>query len=516
MTSSIFLTGDDLLKLTETLTAKKGTKFKRRDFVEPLIEFCANNEFDAKLGVIFGLRSTGKTVGMLQAAEFLLQQGKKVAYACFNYQEQRLDIVNSEILALAKSGYTHFFIDEAPYLRGFLNHSVEWADLSDPIHRLKIIITGTDSFLLWFAMEEGLKYRYVCFLSNSSTFPEYKRLLGKGYDEYKVHGGVFLPEYAAVSALSPGNKNVRIENFIEGAVVYNMMHSLEIYKEDYTSDRYFLNWLSFIDKPVIFKGIIHLLEQIAGAMIKNSLIHHSIEPISTNSVKAIEHWSALEKIEIKAKFAENFLEIDYPDFTLDVMLLFLINIGLLIKSGSSFSDLTKMQETLYFAHPAVMSYVLDQAKRSLWSISGFDTGNLSSSLPDASERALNANIVYCHFLRFSEDSDKIFLYHDQNDREIDVVSVNRRLNWLRLVEVESKSEFDDSMVFDNEAKDLYDKEILKNIGVDEKFSIIRIIAYNGENKCIANIKGDLILLNIEDLLCRIKDLDAFIGEISAT
>jgi predicted AAA+ superfamily ATPase len=175
-----------------------------------------------------------------------------------------------------------------------------------------------------------------------------------------------------------------------------------------------------------------------------------------------------------------------------------------------------MQITLCFAHPALLSYALDQAKKSLMSISDIDTELLSRSLADASKRALYENIVYCHFIRLADKSDKIFPYHDTQDREIDVVSVNRRLNRLRLVEVESKSEFDDSMVFDNEAKDLYDKEILKNIGVDEKFSITRIIAYKGENKRVANVKGALILLNIEDLLCRIKDLDAFIGEISAT
>ena len=29
--------------------------------------------------------------------------------------------VNAEIIALAKDGYTHFFVDEASYLGGFLN-----------------------------------------------------------------------------------------------------------------------------------------------------------------------------------------------------------------------------------------------------------------------------------------------------------------------------------------------------------------------------------------------------------
>jgi predicted AAA+ superfamily ATPase len=119
MGSVIFQTENDLLQLINSLAVKDGNKLKRRAFVEPLIGFCSNNEFDAKLGIVFGLRSTGKTVGMLQAAEYLMQQGKKVAYAHINCHELGIRDANSEITALAKAGYTHFFIDEAPYLGGF-------------------------------------------------------------------------------------------------------------------------------------------------------------------------------------------------------------------------------------------------------------------------------------------------------------------------------------------------------------------------------------------------------------
>ncbi|MDR1643479.1 MAG: AAA family ATPase [Clostridiales bacterium] len=511
MMPSIFQTEDDLLQLIASLTNE--SKFKHRDFVESLIGFCTNNAFNAKLGVIFGLRSTGKTVGMLQAAEFLLRQGNKVAFARFNRHDQGMGNANREILTLAKAGYSHFFIDNAPYLEGFMNSCTEWSDLFAPQHRLKIIITGSDSFSLWSLMHGELCDRYVCFLTNSNTLSECKRLLGKGYDECKADGGLFLEGYAPISELSLDSTDANIENFIECAVVYNLTHSLKLCTEDYTSTgNYYTDWLYAIDKPIVYKSVLYLLEQAAVAMIKKNLMRNSSEQCFSNLAETIDKWSSLEKSRITSEFFRNLFEIKYPENTVGVLLVFLIKIGLLIESGSfevisNKLHYTKMLQTVHFAHPALLSYALDQANKSLMSIRDIDTELLSRSIAMASERALNENIVYCHFIRLADKSDKIFPYHDMQDRVIDVVSVNRRLNRLRLVEVENKSEIDDSMVFENEAKALYDKEILKIIGVDEKFSITRIIAYKGENKRMSNDDGDLFLLNIEYLLHRIKDLE---------
>ncbi|MDR1643477.1 MAG: AAA family ATPase [Clostridiales bacterium] len=516
MAPYIFQTGDDLLQLIGSLTNE--SKFQRRDFVAPLIGFCTDNNFNAKIGVIFGLRSTGKTVGMLQAAEFLMQQGKKVGYARFNYQEHSMDIVNSEIAALAKAGYTHLFIDEAPYLKHFLNHSAEWPDLFVPLYRLKIIITGTDSFLLWFALHRALYHRYECFLTNRNTFPESKRLLGQSYDEYKAQGGLFLAEGDTVSELLA--KDAHIENFIRDAIIESLIHTLEQIKNDFATAGYYLDWISRVDKRVISKYIFELLESTAEAMIKKRFVKNASEQGDSWLNDIISDWSAHAKSGDRDRVVDqiqiylNLFHNDNPKESINALLEFLINIGVLIEGGSSFSDLSKMQSRLCFAHPAIMSYALDKAKNSIiQAVNISDASAFSRSLAEASECALNENIVYCHFIRFSDDGDKTFLYHDKKGREIDIASVNRKLNRLRLVEVESKSEIDDSTVFENEAKALYDKEILKSIGMDEKFSITRIIAYKGENKRVSNDSGDLLLLNIEDLLRRIKNLDVFIEEI---
>ena len=76
-----FITEHKLANTIGAQTYVSSNKFKRRDFVAPLIEFCLDGNYSARLGIVYGLRSTGKTVGMLQAAEELMKGGHKTAYA---------------------------------------------------------------------------------------------------------------------------------------------------------------------------------------------------------------------------------------------------------------------------------------------------------------------------------------------------------------------------------------------------------------------------------------------------
>ncbi|MCL2814038.1 MAG: AAA family ATPase, partial [Oscillospiraceae bacterium] len=174
-----FITGNELLNFIEAQTGVSSDRFKRRDFVEPLIDFCLDGNYTAKLGIVYGLRSTGKIVGMLQAAEELIRQEHKVAYARFNYEKTGMGDVNNELIKLTKDGISHFFMDEASYLSGFVNESAEWADMFVPRYRIKIIISGTDSFMLWTAQKTSLFHRYVLFAANWNSYPEYKRVIGK-------------------------------------------------------------------------------------------------------------------------------------------------------------------------------------------------------------------------------------------------------------------------------------------------------------------------------------------------
>jgi hypothetical protein len=270
--------------------------------------------------------------------------------------------------------------------------------------------------------------------------------------------------------------------------------------------------LQYIDKVDIFKDIILVIEFAALTIARNNFIKDSkmiprLEnnkyDIKTQIVDQIEIYQNSKKIKHSEDSRKRFY----------AFISFLIEIGLLIESESTSSDLAKPKSTLYFAHPTLLNHELHLTKYAMYKVKDIYKDSFAKSFYQVTDGALNEAIVYCHFILLSDEEDKIFLYQDNKQREIDVVSINRRLNRLRLIEVKINSIIV-SKVFTDEAKDLYDDEILKNICISENFTITRIIAYRGSNMRVANEKGDLYLLDIEDLLCRIKDLDDFIGEIS--
>jgi len=256
-----FITGEALAANIGSLTGDASGKYKRRDFVAPLIEFCTDNCYNGKIGIVYGLRSTGKTVGMLQAAEELTARGHKVAYARFNYEESGMRDANAAIKRLTGEGFTHFFIDEATYLGGFLNLSAEWADSLVPQYRIKIVISGTDSFLLWLAKGTSLFHRYRQFSTNWNGFAEYRRITGNGYDEYKTAGGIFTSE--------------PMPEFIRFALVENLIRSIEHYFDDANRTNEYTSRLYGIDAAVIYKAIISILKCAVEPDLKRHFIRNA-------------------------------------------------------------------------------------------------------------------------------------------------------------------------------------------------------------------------------------------------
>jgi hypothetical protein len=59
-----FQTDDVLVVTINQMTTDVSGKFQRRDFVEHILEFCTDNCYNGKVGIVYGIRSTGKTVGI--------------------------------------------------------------------------------------------------------------------------------------------------------------------------------------------------------------------------------------------------------------------------------------------------------------------------------------------------------------------------------------------------------------------------------------------------------------------
>jgi predicted AAA+ superfamily ATPase len=497
----IFITGTDLPDLIEAQTSVQSVKFKRRDFVGPLIEFCNDRNYTARLGIVYGLRSTGKTVGMLQAADELIKSGRRVAYARFNYEKTGMREVNAEMVRLAKEGCTHFFLDEASYLSGFVNESAEWADMLVPRYKIKIVVSSTDSFMLWTAQRTSLFHRYVQFSSNWNNFLEYKRIMGKSYDDFKRGGGIFTAE--------------EMPAYIQSAVVDNLLHTIEHCVEEANRTNEYTSRLYGVDAAVIYKAVISILKCVAEDAVKEHFAEKSAQKNIVDLGAAISGLSPRDKRDIKERVAEsvelyrNFTPINRPLDVIEALVEFLIKIGCLYEyttAAHEFAD----ADSYTFTHNALMNFAVEETVRAIINLEDINHSDFVDGVRQAAEGAINESVVFAHILRGAGKDDKVFKYRDLEAREIDAVVINREAKSLLLMEVKSKSKIDDKRAFADEAKHLFDDDILKNIGVNDSFSITRIIAYRGENRVVSEQNRMLILANIEDLLIHFKDLSRFL------
>jgi predicted AAA+ superfamily ATPase len=521
-----FIVGSTLMTAIESQTGGKEQPFKRRDFVEPLVQFCLNGDYSAKIGVVYGLRSTGKTVGLLQAAETLSRLGHKVAYARFNYERTDMAAASDEIVSLANEGYTHFLVDEAPYLNGFITDSAEWADSLVPQNRIKIVVSGTDSFSLWMSMKDALYHRFVRFSTNRNSYPEFNRVLGMSFEEYKHRGGLFLPKAWRMDDESSTGESTRddseteFEHFIESAVVDNLIHTLEHANEIPGGKDYYYDWLYAVDKLVIFKGVIAILESTAEATIRKNFIQDAHSKNLLSFGEAVKGWLADEKRDLRDRVAEKlsvyeeFRKIENPLGSIDALIAFLVKIGCLTESFTGVSDLGNKQKTLYFAHNALMNYALEETKTSILSLSDENKHEIVKGLNQALDGCLNKNVVYFH-LAFSVGKDeKVFRYRDAEMREIDAVVVNRIDKIARLYEVKSKSKIDVRHLRSNEAKHLVNRDVLTNIGVDETFKVVRVIVYAGKTEYYVGKSESILLVNASDLLSRFPNTSQYIDDMA--
>jgi predicted AAA+ superfamily ATPase len=509
-----FLVGDALTNRIQELTSDERGRFKQRDFVQPLVTYCLSGNYRGMIGTVYGLRSTGKTVGMLQAAEELTNRGCKVAYARFNYDEFAMGDANIEIKALAEQGYSHFFVDEATYLEGFLNEIAEWPDAYVPDHKIKIVISGTDSFLINIARVTSLFHRCKQFSTNWCSFDEYRRVYGLSFETYKARGGIFTTD--------------DIQEFIQAAVVENLLHTISHCEDDAERPNEYTLRLGRMDGATIFKAIISILK----CSVEPDIIRHFVKRSATKNFMefgvAIQGWTKQQRRELKVQVAdamsvyEGFSEVRNPELAIEALLSFLTKIGCLGESFISSSDFGSNKENIYFlTQNALIQYAIQETINGTFRLDGIEREKFRTAISQAAEGFVNESIVFSHVfqaVRSRYDKDKLFnevafKYRDL-DKEIDIVDINRDKGFVRLIEVKSKHKIDEWHVFSDEAKHLYDDEILQKIGVGDDWRITRIVVYNGASKMLAHSNGNLFLANLEEFICHQHDLDKYLEQFS--
>jgi predicted AAA+ superfamily ATPase len=506
--SNLFQISNALASTINKMTAREGNKYQLRNFVKPLLEFCTDNCYDGKVGIVYGIRSTGKTVGMLQTAEILTSRGFKVAYAQFASETVGMDAVTEEIRYLSTNGISHFFVDEASNLGGFVNCVSDWSDRLVPELGIKIILAGTDSFMLWTAERSSLFHRYKQFSTNWTDFSEYKRITGLSFETYKKSGGIYT--------------NDNMLDFVQTAVVENLVHTIQHLTEDENRRTYYTDALCGIGIDVMYKAIISILKCAVEEYIETHFVDNSEKKNIVDLGTVISGLSGRQKRDIKQRVADsvdiyrNFIPVQNPLHVIDTLILFLVNIGCLIESTTATSDFGSVQKTYSFSHNALMNFAIEETIKATLDLPDIDHGKYRDSIRQASIGAVTENILFVHVFLAASPDEKVFKYRDKEDREVDIVSINRDKKILRLFEVKATTNINFNYVFIEEAKHLYNQDVLQYIGeIDTEYEITRVIAYMGKTQTIGNCNGELHLINIEELLVHCMDIESYLNRLDA-
>ena len=170
---------------------------EKRDIFKSILDF--SKKSTRKIGMLYGLRRTGKTVLLQQWLMSMeskeIKEEEKSVYILMNGES--FDDLKADLRVLQENGYRFIAIDEISMCKDFIDYA---APLSDYFcgKGMKILIAGTDSLALFFASHSSLFDRSSLFHTTHISFAEWCRLTKKiDIDQYLPYGGLLHLEPTA-------------------------------------------------------------------------------------------------------------------------------------------------------------------------------------------------------------------------------------------------------------------------------------------------------------------------------
>lgn len=220
-------TGYELVPL-----CRSAAGLKQRDGMKHLKRFLYS-EMAGKIFIVYGLRRTGKTTMLFQAAADL--DPDETAYIKITSGDTMKDL-NSDLRLLQNNGIHNVFIDEITLMDDFIDSASLISDVY-AMAGMKIILSGTDSLGFAITADEELYDRAVMLHTTFIPFREYSRLLDiHDIDEYIRYGGTLRAgetnfdddEFLDESIAFRDDESTR--RYIDTAIARNIQHSLDCYE----------------------------------------------------------------------------------------------------------------------------------------------------------------------------------------------------------------------------------------------------------------------------------------------
>ena len=204
-------------------------RYQKRDCFALLQKFITG-EYAGKIGILYGLRRTGKTTLLFQMIGDLPVE--QTAYIKIKTTDN-MSMLTKDLELLHQNGYKYVFIDEITLMEDFINTAALLSDLF-AMMGMKIVVSGTDSLGFAMANRDELYDRSVTIHTSFIPFREYSRLLGiRSIDSYIEYGGTLRMENMSFDDPDASLDEVSFRDdesarkYIDTAISRNIQHTLK-------------------------------------------------------------------------------------------------------------------------------------------------------------------------------------------------------------------------------------------------------------------------------------------------
>ena len=215
--------------------ARGAAAWERRDKFPNILKYLRWRQ-EPRVCVIYGLRRTGQTTMLMQAAlELTEEEFSRAAYlkATVDTSIYEIDRILKD---LESRGYRYVFIDEVTLMEDFIDAAAVFSDVY-AAGGMKIVLSGTDSLGFWFASDNELYDRAYMIHTTVIPYAEHARLLKTDdIDDYIRYGGMLQAGELAFRDADARRDDASFRDdestrrYIDTAIAQNIQRSLRCFQ----------------------------------------------------------------------------------------------------------------------------------------------------------------------------------------------------------------------------------------------------------------------------------------------
>ena len=215
--------------------AREAASWERRDKFANIMKYL-RWKTESRVCIIYGLRRTGKTTMLMQAAADLTEEEFAKAFYIKASVRTSIHEMSRVIADFEKKGYKYAFIDEATLMEDFIDAAAIFSD-SYAAAGMKIVLSGTDSLGFWFTLDNELYDRAYMIHTTFIPYAEHARLLKTpDIDEYIRLGGMLQAGELAFADDDARREDASFRTdestrrYIDTAIAQNIQRSLRCFQ----------------------------------------------------------------------------------------------------------------------------------------------------------------------------------------------------------------------------------------------------------------------------------------------